>query len=667
MNMQNKLFLIAVMCGLFAGCNVMDMNPGDAAAGQEALHAKIINTPENADTRSLLLYVGEDVDVSGSEAFGKILEESGALSCERVFPETERFEERARRAGLHRWYEVTFENDVNLQRMAEAFAGLAEVSRIEFNTMLQLASDGRSYQYAPATAKPVSGTFDDPSLADQWHYYNDGNTSFAPTAARGADVNVIDAWRLTGGDKGIVVAVIDEAVQYNHPDLQANMWVNAGEIPDNGIDDDGNGYIDDVHGYNFTGNKGRLVWNTRGDNGHGTHVAGTISAVNNNGIGVCGIAGGTGNGDGVRIMSCQTFTNGYGADISTGARAIRYAADNGAHIIQCSWGQPGGVYKSENAYRKEAGVILDAIDYFVSTENDVLDGGLAIFAAGNEESEVSAFPAAYSECISVTAFAADYLPAYYTNYGPGCNIAAPGGEYYTGGFYNDKGLILSTMPTEELPEVDNAGQETGNKTAANYGYKQGTSMACPHVSGVAALGLSYAKQLGKKFTRDEFTSMLLTSVNDMDSRLNGEKTSLVKGIVGSWKLAPYKGKMGSGASDAWQLLMQVEGTPCVFAKAGEDQRIGIEEYMGYNASYLTYLSVEIDQAGKEALGLAADPEIRFGKLKIHPTKVGSAKLTVRAVAGGDALGDAETMGGMEISKEISVISRTVSNENGGWL
>ena len=160
--------------------------------------------------------------------------------------------------------------------------------------------------------------FNDPKLQDQWHYINLGDVSVAPTSRVGADVNVKDAWNLTTGDSRIIVAICDEAVKYNHPDLQANMWVNEGEIADNGIDDDGNGYIDDVHGFNFLSPYDKetgtwevlpLSWDKVNDSGHGTHVAGTIAAVNNNGMGVCGIAGGrTGNGDGVRIMTCQLFS-----------------------------------------------------------------------------------------------------------------------------------------------------------------------------------------------------------------------------------------------------------------------------------------------------------------------------------------------------------------------
>ena len=119
-----------------------------------------------------------------------------------------------------------------------------------------------------------------------------------------------------------------------------------------------------------------------------------------------------------------------------------------------------------------------------------------IFAAGNDAKAMSGYPGAYRDYISVTAFSPDYLPAYYTNYGPGCNVAAPGGDAYISPSGSSAAQVLSTLPSE-LYQSD-------------YGYMQGTSMACPHVSGVAALGLSYALAKGKQYTVAEFKSMLLT-------------------------------------------------------------------------------------------------------------------------------------------------------------
>ena len=338
---------------------------------------------------------------------------------------------------------------------------------------------------------------------------------------------------------------MDQGVKYTHPDLAANMWINTQEKNGaTGADYDGNGYIDDIYGYNFV-TRGAVSWDrevwvggeNKGDSGHGTHVAGTVAAVNNNGVGVCGVAGGTGRNDGVKLMSCQIFSGNDATSgaITTSAEAIKYAADNGAAIIQCSFGSKAGAYTSDSAYERGSGVQYNAIKYFIESQNcDAVGGGVVIFAAGNDATAMSGYPGAYHDYISVTSFSPDYLPAYYTNYGPGCNISAPGGDYkISADAAKTYAEVLSTVPSE-LSEYN----------GADYGFMQGTSMACPHVSGVAALGLSYALEKGKKFTLDEFKTMILTSVNDMETYLDGSKTGLV--------LADYRKKMGTGSIDAYR-------------------------------------------------------------------------------------------------------------------
>lgn len=126
---------------------------------------------------------------------------------------------------------------------------------------------------------------------------------------------------------------------WSHPDLIANMWTNEAEEIGSTEDKDGNGYKGDRYGYNFVKNTGVISWTSADDTGHGTHVAGTIAAENGNSIGVSGIAGGDGNtGSGVKIMTCQLFDGQYGATLAAEAKAIKYAADNGAVVLQCSWG-----------------------------------------------------------------------------------------------------------------------------------------------------------------------------------------------------------------------------------------------------------------------------------------------------------------------------------------
>ena len=282
------------------------------------------------------------------------------------------------------------------------------------------------------------------------------------------------------------------------------------------------------------------------------------------------------------------------------------------------------------------------------------DGNIAIFAAGNEKHNFAHYPGAYHDIISVSAFAPDFLPANYTNYGPGCNITAPGGEYYLSSSL-DKSAVLSTL----------------NKDVSNseYGYMQGTSMACPHVSGVVALGLSYAQKLGKKFSREEFKQMILSSTNDIDTRIGAtkEKTYYMNAKA-PLSMAPYYHQMGTGAIDAWRLMMHIEGIPCLTAETGKKQWIDLSQHFGSFSVSLTYLGYEIDEADRQALGLVEEPEIKYGRLYIHPTKVGSGKIRISAVGGGSVLGGGTNPpGGMEITQEVSIISRSFKAENGGWL
>lgn len=640
---KNIKYLMPLL--LMAGCAEMnDQKQVQAdlpAAG--FISTKVTNTPDDAVEGMLLAKAsGNSLDLGMSD-----IPSVEILSIEKAFHATSENAEKLAKHGLDNWYVIRFKEGATLELAAKAVSESPAISRIQFNKKLRLSDGDRAVSYR-ASGLPAFGEadFNDPLLVDQWHYINRGSASLTPTVREGADINVRDAWRLTAGDPSVIVAVVDQGVKYTHPDLAENMWVNEKEIPGNGIDDDGNGLVDDIYGYNFVSD-GPVTWAAKGDNGHGTHVAGTVAAVNNNGTGVCGVAGGTGNNDGVRIMSCQVFDGKAGGDALSSARAYVYAADMGAAIMQCSFGYQPEYFANDDEFYTYSYLEALALDYFLEEGGgDVLEGGLAIFSAGNESAPAAGYPGAYSGCISVTAIGPDYLPTAYTNYGTGCNIAAPGGETSL----NAEGRtgVLSTMPSEVMAD------------GSEYAYMQGTSMACPHVSGVAALGLSYAKKLGKKMTRDEFTSILLTSVNDLEGQLDRDKSGM--------KLYNYHGKMGTGLIDAWKLLMRIEGTPSLIAPVGKEAFLDLTSCLGGSAASINsyIVDLEMDEDAKAALGVEGKPAVEHGKLKIKCNKIGSAKATVTMYTNyyeyNDGIGDITA-----VTREISILSRGVASSNGGWL
>ncbi len=412
-------------------------------------------------------------------------------SVHRVFPEGGKFEARTRKARLHLWYTVTFSEEKPLTKSAIGLSELEGVQLVEYIPRKRTQEES-SYVYP----------FNDPHLPKQWHLYNDGsiNSGFVS----GADINVMDVWKYyTTGNDQVIVAIVDTGVDITHPDLVNNLWVNQTELIGlQGVDDDNNGIVDDIYGANFITHTGLI----RAEN-HGTHVAGIVAATNNNSMGVCGIAGGDGTETGIRLMICEIMDE-YNS-IGDEAGAIKYAADNGAVICQNSWGYDDIKYLPQ--------ITKEAIDYFITyagydengKQTGPMAGGLVVFAAGNNNT-TTAYPAMYEKVLSVAAIAPDYKKAYYSNYGDWVSISAPGGDVNY-----SMGQIYSTM------------------TDAQYGFLQGTSMACPQVSGVAALIVSHAGKPG--FTSDELKRILT------------ENTSPSMFTY----FSQYAGSMGSGVVDAF--------------------------------------------------------------------------------------------------------------------
>lgn len=661
-----KRYLSAVAAAAIIMSSCVKENTGqNAGVTEDSLQSKLVGGNESRSTAGSLLvkldesFIEEMADGINPDCFN-------AEEIRNVFPAISASPKNgnaARRHGLHLWYELTFDESVDPYVVAGKVAEMEHVRAVQFNSTVRPVTDMGSIGYDGGAVTKADAFFDDPMLSDQWNLINTGDKRIAPTAKAGADVGVKDAWRLNAGDPRVVVAVFDEGVLAAHPDLRDAMWVNtAEENGTSGKDDDGNGYVDDIYGYNFAEDKGRPSATGSAYSGHGTHVAGTIAATNNNGEGVSSIAGGSGNGDGVRIMSCQIFRNGQKASDRSVGNAFIYAADHGACIAQCSYGSEGGAIMSDDDYingikDKTPGAPFEyaALQYFMDPENsncDAVETNIAVFAAGNNSGNAASYPGALPFCISVTAFGPDYLPGGYSNRGPGCDIAAPGGDPW----------IAADLGVDKQAMILSTGIVGDGYTSAGYAYNSGTSMACPHVSGVVALGMSYALELGKRFSREEFVSMLLTSVNDIDRFLDSGTKPY---NYSTFELSSYKGKMGTGAVDAWRFLNSIEGIPSVQVVTGQETSIDLDEYLGGTAGNLDF-KISVDDASRTSLGLASDPVIRNGKLVVKCTRTGGGRISISSSIGKDGSRN-DGIGGLDFSREISVIARPYKAENNGWL
>lgn len=407
-------------------------------------------TPEKPASGVLSVKLSEELALQ-IEKGGSLPAPMNITSMERIFPDAGEFEARSRAEGLHRWYRISYDAPVAATKAARDILLIPGVEICE-----------------PPQKIKNTAVFNDPYLTTMWGLIDGKN----PTAS----INVEPVWTAyTTGSNSVTVGIIDGGIQTDHPDLE-------GRVIPGGV----NG------SKNFCNESFNII-----AHGHGTHVAGTIGAINNNGKGVCGIAGGNAAKgiEGVKLLSCQVFA----PELPNGnsAAAIKWAADHGAVIINNSWGydydknNDGKLTGEELTMALEAKVNNEdkaAIDYFIKyagydadgNQTGPMAGGVVFFAAGNESLSNGA-PANYDAVIAVGATDQNGRRTSFSNYGPWVDIAAPGTN------------IASTY------------------TGGAYAMLEGTSMACPHVCGVAALLISHYG--GKGFTNEQLKDKLLNGAN----------------------------------------------------------------------------------------------------------------------------------------------------------
>jgi hypothetical protein len=363
-------------------------------------------------------------------------------------------------------------------------------------------------------------------------------------------------------------------------------------------------------------------------------------------------------------MVCQIFSGNVSTGLYNVVRAMKYAADNGAVVLQCSWGYVSGAanefewgeagYASEEAWTNGSPIEKEALDYFINnagSPNGVIEGGVAVFAAGNECAAMAGYPGAADYCVSVAATAADFTPATYTNYGPGTTISAPGGDqdYYHNyqnpqtGAYGEVGCILSTLP----PHVSKSG----------YGYMEGTSMACPHVSAVVALGLSYATQLRKHFKSEQIRELLQASQNitPIDKYMTGYKRYyryvIDMGVIQPMQmhLAPFKGQMGTGQVNTAKFLAAIGDEKAGVAMRFPNITVKVEE------------EVSIEPANYFVGGESLTYTVSISDNSVATCTIEGKKVVFKGVKSGATTATIKANNGEEHSFNITV------RKSDGWL
>jgi len=482
--------------------------------------------------------------------------------------------DRHKKWGLHRWYRLHFSTKNNVIAMVKQYNELSEIFIAEpvYKKRI-IESIETTSLIIPEKSQKDRWTPDDTYFDLQWHYHNTGQDAYDGAGTVDADIDLVEAWELETGNPDVIVAIVDEGIQYDHPDIAGNMWNNIGP---NGTS------------------------TPAGD--HGTHVAGTVAGVTNNGVGIAGIAGGSGNNDGVRLMSINMLGENPTVDDEIG---VIYAADNGAVISQNSWG-----YTVVNVYNQSS---LDGIDYFNANAGGPgapLDGGLTIFAAGNDGDNGNWYPGYYSGAMAVAASDHNDQIASFSNYGTWVEITAPG-----------EGIASSSSPD-------------------TYLWMSGTSMACPHVSGVAALAVSYAPGT---MTALELRNLLKDNTDDISS-LNPS----------------YSGQIGSGRLNAHKVLLALDGSPAPTAptceitapNAGTTYTLGADVTISVDASDDGNITKVDFYADNNLLGSDSSQPYSYS---FSTTGYNAGSLPLKAIATDDE----------GLSTTSTIVSITLNEETGG--
>ncbi len=556
--------------------------PGDAS-GEEVNYRVIVKLRSGAEAAGLSEY-SDRID--------------GLMRLEELVAEGPLFPEYAQRSSLStgsgptfpfdRYRVVVLGENADGAAVVDELGGLPDVEYAEFDYPIELY------------ARP-----NDPGLVNEWGlenrgqqylsiwrrdgYYND--TLVMATGTPGADIHVAATWIGSKPRVRPLVVIVDTGLDTEHPDITANLWSNPGEIGGNGIDDDRNGFIDDVHGWDFSGDVAAIGQIIFGDNdvsdsiGHGTHVAGTIGATSDNGIGVAGVC------SEVWVVGLKIFPN---ALMSVASRAIVYATDIGAEVINMSWGSP---YRST--------ILLEALTYARS------HGVLPVAAAGNFSSDMSSFPAAFPVSFTVSGSNSDDEITWFSSFGSWVDIAAPGRDI----------LSLRARGTDMYAS---SGEPDVRIIDSHYYLADGTSMSSPHVAGAAAVVLSYAPGLSP----DQVQEILEQSADDIVYPY-GDTDSIFVG----WDRYSGHGRVNIEAAlallDGTRAKLQ---TPHARQMVTSDTDITGSAYSESGDSYSIDLSLTSDQSTWEniASGIA---NIVDGKLGFLSTAGRTGDYTLRLSVG----------------------------------